>query len=213
MPATLCSLCSRARGRRLCPALGRFICAPCCGAARETTVDCPDACPHLRAAQAFEQQQIHPETIEPAYPQVRVHKETLQQHAPLLVALSQALTAPSDPLRATDNDARQALEALTETCRTRAAGILYEQPPANPTARLLYQRLAAVLEEYRQNSLAGGGVTVLRDSQALEIVVFLLRLAVMRTNGRPRARAFLRYLADWLPGPSRPETARRIVLA
>ncbi len=211
MAATLCSLCNRSRGRRLCPALSRFICAPCCGAARETTLDCPDTCPHLRAAHAYELEQLDPRSVEPPCPEVRVREETLRQHAPLLAALARALTAPADPIRLTDTDARQALEALTETCRTRAAGILYEQPPAHPAARLLYQRLAAVLENYRQNRLTGAGA--LRDGEALEIAVFLLRLAVTRTNGRPRARAFLRFLSDWLPGQSQPEEAPRIVLA
>src|SRR5690242_2125909 len=42
-----CAICETRRPRRFCPGVRGDICAPCCGAEREVTVDCPFDCEYL----------------------------------------------------------------------------------------------------------------------------------------------------------------------
>ena len=42
-----CSLCGQRKARRACPALGRQICAVCCGTKRLTEIKCPSDCAYL----------------------------------------------------------------------------------------------------------------------------------------------------------------------
>ena len=45
-----CPLCGVRKARRECPALGRMICAVCCGTKRLVEIPCPDSCPYLASA-------------------------------------------------------------------------------------------------------------------------------------------------------------------
>ena len=47
-----CPLCRQRSARRQCPALGRAICAVCCGSKRQVEINCPPDCGYLVAAQA-----------------------------------------------------------------------------------------------------------------------------------------------------------------
>jgi hypothetical protein len=49
-------------------------------------------------------------------------------------------------------------------------------------------------KEYRELEQKQLGYTRLRDSDVLRALVFLLRMGLMRTSGRPRSRAFLDFL-------------------
>src|SRR5437867_4451151 len=46
----VCPLCETRRARRPCPALGRQICALCCGTKRLVEIACPSDCPWLVSA-------------------------------------------------------------------------------------------------------------------------------------------------------------------
>ncbi|MFQ5818139.1 MAG: hypothetical protein ACE5H2_09340, partial [Terriglobia bacterium] len=67
--AKSCPICQTRRAKRFCPGLstsrwagpatgeagtGESICAPCCGAEREVTIDCPSTCSYLIAARRYE---------------------------------------------------------------------------------------------------------------------------------------------------------------
>jgi hypothetical protein len=46
----ICPLCGVRRARRGCPALGKQICAVCCGTKRLVEIQCPSDCPWLASA-------------------------------------------------------------------------------------------------------------------------------------------------------------------
>ena len=50
MRAVVCPLCGNRRARRACPALGKQICAICCGTKRLVEIDCPADCVWLASA-------------------------------------------------------------------------------------------------------------------------------------------------------------------
>jgi hypothetical protein len=47
MLAMVCPLCGLRRARRACPALGKQICAVCCGTKRLVEIQCPSDCVYL----------------------------------------------------------------------------------------------------------------------------------------------------------------------
>src|SRR5438093_4009140 len=48
--AVLCPLCGQRKARRACPALGKQICAVCCGTKRLVQIQCPPDCAYLATA-------------------------------------------------------------------------------------------------------------------------------------------------------------------
>src|SRR5262245_27935296 len=50
MTAVRCPLCGERRARRACPALGKLICAVCCGTKRLVEIRCPSDCSYLASA-------------------------------------------------------------------------------------------------------------------------------------------------------------------
>src|SRR5215471_17860851 len=50
MHAVMCPLCGTRKARRGCPALGKQICAVCCGTKRLVQIQCPSDCPWLASA-------------------------------------------------------------------------------------------------------------------------------------------------------------------
>src|SRR6476646_9038375 len=53
----ICPLCGVRRARRGCPALGKQICAVCCGTKRLVEIQCPSDCPYLATAR------VHPAAV------------------------------------------------------------------------------------------------------------------------------------------------------
>jgi len=90
-----------------------------------------------------------------------------------------------------------ALTALAETYRTLGSGIYYEKPPDEPVARGLYTELMKFVQKSQQEEAEGTGR--LKDAEVLPLLVFLLRVARARTNGRPRSKAFLDFLRAQFP--------------
>lgn len=195
-----CPICRRRPPRRFCPAKGERICAVCCGTEREVTIDCPAGCEHLLAARRWEAE--HRKPIPPGevpYPDVRFPPDLIREHRAAVSALGLTLLGYTrEASDAVDADALAALAALAEAARTLAAGIYFERPPEAGHARALYDRLAAALREMRDPARAPGAPP-LRDSDAFHLLVFLLRVARLETNGRPRSRAFLDFLRRQYP--------------
>ena len=73
-----------------------------------------------------------------------------------------------------------------------------------------------MLKEFREAEQKHVGYVQLRDSEALRALVFLVRMAYGRTNGRPKSRAFADFLLSQFPekpqGIATPETAGSIVI-
>lgn len=190
-----CPLCQQRKPKRFCPAAAEKICAVCCGTYREVTMDCPADCQHLVAARRYDRE--HRETLNAAeipYPEIRVSPERIAEREEVIVLAGRALAAAARELRATDADAIAALAAMVETYRTLESGIYYERAPESHAARQLYAELAKALADYKKAQAERIGFAALKDAEALELLVFLLRLGKRETSGRPRSRAFLDYL-------------------
>jgi hypothetical protein len=63
--------------------------------------------------------------------------------------------------------------------------------------------LQKMLQEYQQTEQKHLGYVRLRDSEVLRALVFLLRMALGRTSGRPRSRAFIDFLLAQFPESNR----------
>ena len=95
--------------------------------------------------------------------------------------------------------AGRALWKLAEAYRTLGSGIYYEKPPQGPMAHGLYAALAAFLEDVKKQEAERSGFPSLKDAEIFLLLVFLWRVGKHRTNGRPRARAFLDFLRAQYP--------------
>ena len=198
-----CTLCHKKRARRHCPGLNAEICPSCCGTERENTIDCPHSCEYLREARLRE----HPAQIaEEDLPNkdIRVSEEFLRQHEDLVVLLSGVLVRAMETERAVDSDAREALEALIRTYRTRESGLIYETRPSNPYAAALQDALNKAIEEFRKHAVETSGMHTLRDADVLGVLVFLERIEIQYANGRRRGRAVYDFLSSHFPAKAEP---------
>jgi hypothetical protein len=191
-----CQICNKRRARRTCPGVRGEICAVCCGTERENTIDCPLDCEHLQEARRHEQ----PVAIDDLpNKDVRVSEEFIREHEPILLWLSMALAQSMEKQRAVDSDAREALEALIKTYRTRESGLIYESRPQNPYAAAIQEALRESIEELHKRLAQETGMHALRDSEVLGVLVFLQRIALQHDNGRRRGRAFYGFLQAMTP--------------
>lgn len=198
-----CHLCNKRKAERFCPAVGAKICAICCGTEREVTLDCPSDCSWLIAARRYEQSHQRPlAPREISFPDVEIPRDFVLEHEEILAQLMAAIggfAAANPALR--DSESLDAVKAMAETYRTLQSGIYYERPPSIPLAQALYGELAKFISEFRQQQATRGGRS-LKDSEIFRLLVFVVRLGELSSNGRPRSRAFLDYLRQQFPGTS-----------
>jgi hypothetical protein len=209
-----CPVCQKRPPKRFCPAKSERICAICCGAGREVTIDCPPDCTYLLAAHRYEAEHRKPLSADEfPYKEIQFPVEFVYERWPVVTGLAATILRFQAEHRETnDGSARLALEALGETYRTLGSGILYERPPDAPLARHLYRHLADFLNEFRKREANRTGFPSLKDSEVLQLLVFLLRLLKQETNGRPLSRAFLGFLHQRFPLPATEKEAPRIIV-
>lgn len=195
-----CPICQKRKPGRFCPAKAEKICAVCCGTEREVSIDCPPDCGYLLSAHRYEDQ--HPRSLPADTPLLDVHitSDAVQAHGRFLsaIAFTIAKFCATQPAT-TDPDVLAALRALAETYKTLVSGIVYEQPPAVHIQHELYDALSAFLTESKQNATQTSFGS-LKDSEIFQLLVFLFRMGLLRTNGRPRARRFIEFLRGQFPG-------------
>jgi hypothetical protein len=192
--AVFCPICEKRKPARFCPAKGEKICAVCCGTEREVTIDCPMDCVYLLAARRYEDE--HPRSIPADAPFLneRLPSDVVHTHQHLMAATAYTLAKFSaEHPAATDADALAALRSVAETYRTLISGIYYENPPNLPVQRELYVALRSFVDELKQKAAAAGSGS-LRDTDVFGVLVFLFRMGLLRTNGRPRSRRFIAFL-------------------
>jgi hypothetical protein len=202
----ICPICEKRKAARFCPAKGEKICAVCCGTEREASIDCPADCSYLIAAHRYEEE--HQRTLPADTPllDVQVPQDVIYAHQDLLsgIAFTVAKFSAAHPALC-DPDVLAALRALAETYKTLGSGIYYEKPPDPTLPRELYAALAQFLNESKQQSVERPGsspftVTApIKDSEVFPLLVFLYRMGLLRTNGRPRARRYLEFLRSQFP--------------
>lgn len=211
MPDPRCPLCGARKARRACPALGREICAVCCGSKRLVEIACPSDCGWLRAAEQ------HP----PAVTQKRQERDLAfiygalgdlsERQARVLLCL-QAFTkqhAPSALPPLLDRDVAEAAASLASTFETAAKGILYEHQAASVPAQRLVADLKRGLDELARAERA----TPDRDTAAaLRMMEKLAREAASRLGEGDRS--YLE-LVDRVMKPARgagPQEEKRVIV-
>jgi hypothetical protein len=212
-----CAICENRKEKRFCPAMHSRICPQCCGEQREVTLDCPSDCSYLQQAREHEKPRPF-ESLDPSalFPKVEIHQQFLYEQEPLIMGLSYALAKSARANKLTDADLIGALSSMAKTYETLTnSGLHYEAPIANVLQHSVAAELQNMVKEYRETEQKHLGYSRLKDGDVLQALVFLVRMALGRTSGRPKARAFVDFLFAQFPEkPSAPVSAAesRIVL-
>jgi hypothetical protein len=195
-----CPICDKRKAERHCPANSEKICAVCCGTDREVRIDCPSDCSHLIAAHRYENE--HQRSIPPDTPLLdeKIPQEIVYTQQQLMTALAFSVAKfCAVQKEAVDNDVLAALQALAQTYKTMDSGILFEKPPEAPLPRELYAAVMAMLEEVKKRYAEQAAGVNLKSSEIFYVLVFLYRMGLLRTNGRPRSRRFIEFLRGQFP--------------
>jgi hypothetical protein len=195
-----CPICEKRKTARSCPAKGEKICAVCCGTEREVTISCPPECAYLISAHRYEDE--HKRTLPEDTPFLdeRIPQEILHTHQQLMAALAfQAAKFASNEASTADSDVLAALAALAATYKTLQSGLLYEKVPGIPVQRDLYLALSQFLNEIKQKAAENGHSAALKDAAIFQVIIFLYRMGLLRSNGRPRSRRFIEFLRGQFP--------------
>lgn len=209
-----CPICEKRKAERFCPAKAEKICAVCCGKEREVTIDCPSDCSYLISAHRYESE--HPRDIPADTPLLdeTIPKDIVHTHQQLMaaIAFSVAKFCAAQPTTV-DNDILTALGALAQTYKTLSTGLIYENPPQAPLPRELYAALVAFLDEIKKQQAERGASASFKDTEVFYLLVFLYRMGLLRTNGRPRSRLFIEFLRGQFPeSPELKKEESRIIV-
>ncbi len=197
-----CAICNVRKEKRFCPAVHGRICAQCCGEQREVTLDCPSDCPYLQQAREHEKPRAAGELDrESLFPSVEIGEQFIYEHEHLIMGLSFALAKSARANRAlADRDLIAALTSLAKSYETLVkSSLIYEQPTANVAHQAITAEVETMVKEFREAEQKHIGHTRLRDSELLKALVFLLRMGLGRTTGRPKSRAFVDFLFAQFP--------------
>ena len=215
-----CVICEVRKEKRFCPAVHGRICPQCCGEQREVTVECPQDCPYLIQAREHEKPRSA-DQIDPAalFLQIDVSDQFMYQHEHLLMGLTYALAKAARADRSLhDQDLIAALTVLAKSYERRVnSGLHYEQPLTSDSQRRAANEVETMVREYREAEQKHVGYSSLRDSEVLNGLVFLVRLAHGRSSGRPKSRAFVEFVFAQFPEKESPvlapqEAGSRIIL-
>ena len=221
-----CAICEERKAKRFCPAVHGRICPQCCGEQREVTLDCPSDCPYLLQARQQARQQAREHATanhqrpgerdreawfpESEIPKVEIPEQFLYEREELILGLSFALVKSARASRSlgdhslTDRDLISALSSLAKSYQTLVnSSLIYEPQTANLAHQSIAREVETMVREFREEEQRHigeiPGRTRLRDSDVLKALVFLLRMGLGRTSGRPKSRAFVDFLFAQFP--------------
>jgi hypothetical protein len=197
----VCPVCGKRKARRACPALGRDICAVCCGTKRQVEIRCPPDCGYLSVARehppaAVQRQREH----DLALLMPVVHDLTRRQSQIFFLLMTSAARHVPDGLyKLADDDVAEAAASLATTLETADRGLIYEHRAATLPAAHLAAAFRKMLEEVRGEI----GKAFDRDSAAaLRRMEIAARDMRRQQAGHPTAFLELaRRFADRLPDP------------
>src|SRR6202142_2995579 len=190
-PALSCAICEIRKEKRFCPAVHGKICPQCCGEQREVTLDCPSDCPYLQ--QSREHASTHPETRqldrEALFPEIEIAEQFLYEREELILGLSFALGKSARADRSLlDRDLVAALSSLSKSYQTLVnSSLIYEEPTANVAHQAITREIETMVREFREAERQHMGQTRLRDSDVLKALVFMVRLGLGGSSGRPKS--------------------------
>ncbi len=195
-----CPICEKRKAARFCPAKGEKICAVCCGTEREVSIDCPSDCSYLVAAHRYENEHRRSLPADTPLLDEKIPQDIVYAHQQLMAALAFSIAkfCAVQPA-AVDADVLAAIQALTQTYKTLSSGIIYEKPPDAPLPRELYAALMALISELKKQQAERANSAGLKDADLFYLLVFLYRMGLLRTNGRPRSRRFIEFLRGQFP--------------
>jgi len=195
-----CPICEKRKAARFCPAKGEKICAVCCGTEREVTIDCPSDCSYLVAAHRYEDGHRRSLPADTPLLDEKIPQDIVYTHQQLMSALAFSIAkfCAVQPA-AVDTDVLGALQALAQTYKTLSSGIIYEKPPGAPLPRELYAALIALISELKRQQAERASSAGLKDAEFFSLLVFLYRMGLLRTNGRPLSRRFIEFLRGQFP--------------
>jgi len=195
-----CPICEKRKAARFCPAKGEKICAVCCGTEREVFIDCPSDCSYLVAAHRYENEHRRSLPADTPWLDEKIPQDIVYAHQQLMAALAFSIAkfCGVQPA-AVDADVLAAIQALTQTYKTLSSGIIYEKPPDAPLPRELYAALMALISELKKQPAERANSAGLKDADLFYLLVFLYRMGLLRTNGRPRSRRFIEFLRGQFP--------------
>ena len=180
--------------------MGEPICAICCGREREVTIDCPVDCSYLIAAHRYEDEHQRQLPTDTPLLDVTVPADLIHTHQQLMAAIAFTIAKfCATHHDATDTDVLAAVQALAETTKTLMTGIYYEKQPDGLIRRELYGALAAFADEAKQKQAEQPRLASFQDSEIFYLLVFLYRMGLLRTNGRPRSRRYVEFLRSQFP--------------
>jgi hypothetical protein len=209
-----CPICDKRKAARFCPAKGEKICAVCCGTEREVTIDCPSDCSFLVSAHRYEDEHRRSLPADTLLLDEKIPQDIVYTHQQLMAALAFSIAkfCTVQPA-AVDADVLTAIQALAQTYKTLSSGIIYEKPPDALLPRELYAALIALLSELKKQQAEHASSAGLKDSELFYLLVFLYRMGLLRTNGRPRSRRFIEFLRGQFPqSPELKREASRIIV-
>jgi hypothetical protein len=209
-----CPICEKRKAARFCPAKGEKICAVCCGTEREVTIDCPSDCSYLVAARRYEDEHQRSLPADTPLLDETIPEDIVYTHQQLMAALAFSIAkfCAVQPA-AVDGDVLAAIQALAQTYKTLSAGIIYEKPPDAPLPRELYAALVALVSEVQEQQAEHASTAALKDMDLFYLWVFLYRMGLLRTNGRPRSRRFIEFLRSQFPqAPELKREESRIII-
>lgn len=193
----VCPLCNQRKAKRACPALGRQICAVCCGTKRLVEISCPTDCVYLASARSHppavvQRQQEHDRAL------LLPLLQGLSERQARLFLMLASLTSRHQPegfQKLLDDDVAQAAGALAATLETAVRGIVYEHQPASlPAARLMAELKTMVAEVSKS-----GGSALERDAA---IGLRRIELAAKQTAAaQPNSSVFQQLLVRVLTAP------------
>jgi len=195
-----CPICEKRKAARYCPAKGEKICAVCCGTEREVTIDCPSDCSYLVAAHRYEDEHRRSLPADAPLLDEKIPQDIVYTHQQLMAALAFSIAkfCAVQPA-AVDADVLAAIHAVAQTYKTLSSGIIYEKPPDAPLPRELYAALITLISEIKKQQAERASSAGLKDSELFYLLVFLYRMGLLRTNGRPRSRRFIEFLRGQFP--------------
>ncbi|MGA8539336.1 MAG: hypothetical protein WB566_07535 [Terriglobales bacterium] len=178
------------------------------------TLDCPGDCPYLLQArqQALEhgsgQSRGRPgagngEAWSAAVeiPEVEITEQFLYEREELILGLSFALAKSARTDRSLmDRDLIAALSSLVKHYQVLVtSSLIYDPPTANIAHQSIGREVETMVREFRAAEEKQLGYNRLRDSDVLTALVFLLRMGLARTSGRPKSRAYVDFLFEQFP--------------
>jgi hypothetical protein len=177
------------------------------------TIDCPSDCVHLVASRKNDRARLEIDWTKVPFPDVKFKPNIAETLGPLLVDLDLAVCQfAADHRDVVDTDVRVALQTLAETYRTQASGIIYEKPLDYALQRALYEHLKTSIAGFRERMTRETGVTIVRDSEVRDALIFLTQLCALHENGRPKGRAYLDLIRSQFPKETFQKSGSNIVL-